>query len=43
MGEGSWLGAYGLSDLDVAGAGGHGLRGLDLLFDDGRHFERLAG
>jgi len=29
--------AYGLLGSDVVGVGGHGLRGLDLLLDDGRH------
>jgi hypothetical protein len=29
--------AYGLLGGDALGVGGHGLRGLDLLLDDGRH------
>jgi hypothetical protein len=29
--------AYGLLSSDVGGVGGHGLRGLNLLLDDGRH------
>ncbi len=34
-GEGK--GTYGLLRGDGLGGGGHGLRGLDLLLDDGRH------
>jgi len=30
-------GPYGLLGSDVIGVSGHGLRGLDLLLDDGRH------
>lgn len=37
MGEGGGEMAYGLLSGDALGVGGHGLRGLDLLLDDGRH------
>jgi hypothetical protein len=32
---------YGLLGLDIVGVGGHWVGGLDLLLDDGRHFEAI--
>jgi hypothetical protein len=34
-------GAYGLLGCDGGDVGGHGLGGLDLLLDDGRHLRGL--
>jgi hypothetical protein len=36
-GEKEGRSAYGLLGSDVQGIGGHGLRGLNLLLDNGRH------
>jgi hypothetical protein len=35
-------GTYGLLGLDIVGVGGHWVRGLDLLLDDGRHLEAVT-